>query len=97
MNKSGMISCDNLDRKDCELCLQAKMTKKSFSKVKWSTKVLDLVHFDICEVNGTVTRRGNHYFITFIDDYSIYILVHLMKSKDQASDVFKLYKAIVEY
>jgi len=36
MNKSGMMSCDNLDKKNYEICLQVKMNKKSFSKIEIS-------------------------------------------------------------
>ncbi|GKC81609.1 zinc finger, CCHC-type containing protein [Tanacetum coccineum] len=36
------------------------------------------------------------YFITFIDDCSRYTYVYLLKSKDQAFETFKIYKAEVE-
>nr|GEZ85432.1 retrotransposon protein, putative, Ty1-copia subclass [Tanacetum cinerariifolium] len=60
------------------------------------SEMLELVHSDICELNGQLTRRGNRYFITFIDDYSRYTYVYLLKSKDQAFETFKIYKAEVE-
>ena len=43
-----------------------------------------------------MTRGGNRYFATFIDDYSRYTYVYLMKHKDEVFDKFKLYKSIVE-
>lgn len=48
MHKGDIISFDNLDKKDLEICLQEKIIEKSFSKVERSTKVLQLLHFDIC-------------------------------------------------
>ena len=36
------------------------------------------------------------YFITFIDDCSKYYYVYLLKSKDEALEMFKLYKKEVE-
>ena len=36
------------------------------------------------------------YFITFIDDYSQYMYLYLLHSKDEALDVFKVFKAEVE-
>jgi hypothetical protein len=68
-----------------KFCIQAKMTKKSFPEVNRNSQLLELVHSDICELNGILTKGGNRYFITFIDDCSryIYIYIYLMRSKDE--------------
>ena len=36
------------------------------------------------------------YFITFIDDYSRYMYLYLLRSKDEVLDAFKVFKADVE-
>jgi hypothetical protein len=46
------------------------MTKKLFPKVERNSQLLELVHYDICEINGMLTRGEKRYFITFINDYS---------------------------
>ena len=43
-----------------------------------------------------LTRGGSRYLITFIDDCSRFTYVYLLKNKDEAFDVFKVYKAEVE-
>ena len=43
-----------------------------------------------------MSRCGKNYFVTFIDDYSRYTKVYLIKRKDEAFDVFLTYKAEVE-
>lgn len=96
MAKHGLISYKNAETKTCEVCIQAKMTKRPFPKVERNSELLDLVHSDICELNGMLTRGGNRYFITFIDDYSKFTYVYLMKHKDQAFQMFKTYKSEVE-
>ena len=96
MAKHGLISYKDEDKKTCEVCIQVKMTKKPFPKAERNTTLLDLVHSDICELNGILTRGGNRYFITFIDDHSKYTYVYLMKHKDQAFQMFKTYKSEVE-
>jgi hypothetical protein len=68
--KSGLISCNINDFKKCELCVKSKMIKKPFKSVERNTNLLDLVHSDLCEFNDMLTRGGNRYFITFIDDSS---------------------------
>ena len=55
-----------------------------------------MIHSDICELNGILTRGGNKYFITFIDDASRYTYVYLMRNKDQAFQMFKNYKYEIE-
>ena len=57
----------------------------------------DIVHSDICEFNGMLTRGGNRYFITFVDDYSRFTYVYLLKHKDEIFRTFKSYKIEVEY
>ena len=29
---------------------------------------LELIHFDLCEMNGELTKSDKRYFMTFIDD-----------------------------
>jgi len=91
--KHGYISYQHNNTNKCEVCIQAKMTKKPFSKVERISQLLELVHFDICEINGMLTRGGKRYFITFIDDYSRFTYVYLLRTKDEA---FGKFKKIVE-
>ena len=42
------------------------------------------------------TRGGNKYFITFVDDSTKYCYVYLLKSKDEATEKFTLYKKEVD-
>src|SRR4051812_47096189 len=72
------------------------MIKKPFKRVERNTNLLDLVHADLCEFNGMLTREGNRYFITFIDDSYRYTHVYLLKHKDDAFNAFKIYKVEVE-
>jgi hypothetical protein len=57
---------------------------------------LELIHSDLCEMNGEYTKGGKKYFMTFIDDSTRYYYVYLLKTKDEALDFFKIYKAEVE-
>ena len=94
--KCGMINCNVDEFNKCEICIKSKMTRQPFHSVERNTNLLDLVHSDICELNGMLTRGGNRYFITFIDDCSRYTYVYLLKHKDEAFHVFKVFKAEVE-
>ena len=43
-----------------------------------------------------MTRGGKRFYITFIDDYSRYIRVYLLRNNDEARDAFIKYKNEVE-
>ena len=57
---------------------------------------LELIHSDLCEMNGVLTKGGKRYFMTLIDDASRFCYVYLLQNKDEALDYFKIYKTEVE-
>ena len=59
-------------------------------------EVLELVHTDLCGPISTSARGGYEYFITFIDDYSRYGYIYLMRHKSKTFEKFKEYKVKVE-
>jgi transposase InsO family protein len=58
--------------------------------------LLELVHFDLCEMNGKLIKGSKRYFMTFIDDCTRFCYVYLLKTKDEALHYFKIDKAEVE-
>nr|KAJ0202095.1 hypothetical protein LSAT_V11C600310800 [Lactuca sativa] len=96
MQTKGMLKYDTKDFEKCETCVKSKFTKKPFPSVKRNMSLLELIHIDICELNGILTRGGKRYFIRFCDDSSRYLHVYLLRSKDEAFDAFKRYKVEVE-
>ena len=80
----------------CIECIKGKqrnMRKKDANKC---SDVLELIHTDICGPFSTPSWNGQQYFITFIDDYSLYDYLYLIHEKSQSLDVFKNFKAEVE-
>ena len=59
-------------------------------------EVLDLVHMDLYGPMSTSARGGFEYFITFIDDYSRYGYIYLMRHKSEAFEKLKEVKTEVE-
>ncbi|GKA09245.1 retrovirus-related pol polyprotein from transposon TNT 1-94 [Tanacetum coccineum] len=96
MKNNGLIKFQNKDFEKCETCVKSKFMKKPFPTVKRETTLLELIHSNICELNRILTQGGKRYFITFCDDSSCYLYVYLLRSKDEAFDSFKVYKAEVE-
>src|SRR3984885_14576424 len=84
--------------KECECCIQSKMTRKAFPKKSESktTEILDLIHTDVCGPMQTVTPGGKKYFMTMIDDYSKYTEVYLLSNKSEVPDKIKEYVRYVQ-
>ncbi|KAL8133453.1 hypothetical protein AgCh_008783 [Apium graveolens] len=81
----------------CESCLEGKMTNRPFkAKGNRAKQVLELVHSDLCGPMNIQARGGYEYFVTFIDDYSRYGYVYLLRCKSGCFDKFKEYKAKTE-
>jgi transposase InsO family protein len=57
---------------------------------------LELIHSDLCEMNCVLTKGGKRYCMTFIDDCTKFCYVYLLKTKDEALNYFKTYKAEAE-
>ncbi|KAL0381259.1 UNVERIFIED_CONTAM: hypothetical protein Sangu_0190200 [Sesamum angustifolium] len=73
------------------------MTKKPFVGQRMlANSLLDLIHIDVCGSLNTQARGRYSYFITFIDDYSRYGYVYLMRYKFEAFERFKEYRLEVE-
>ncbi|GJV21701.1 zinc finger, CCHC-type containing protein [Tanacetum coccineum] len=70
MFKDGLILAFDMDTEKCKTCMLNKITKKPFQNVKRKTKVLELVHSDLCDLHATPSLGNKKYFVTFIDDAS---------------------------
>ncbi|GAA0169316.1 transmembrane signal receptor [Lithospermum erythrorhizon] len=82
----------------CADCLNGKQTRQAQPKqASWrASKVLELIHSDICGPINPATKGGKRYFLTFIDDYSRKGWVFLLANKSEALDSVKEFKNLVE-
>ncbi|GJV17704.1 putative RNA-directed DNA polymerase [Tanacetum coccineum] len=75
--------------------IKGKMTKGNKKGATRSTRLLELIHTDICGPFPSSTG-GHKSFITFIDDYSRYMYLFLINEKSESLEMFKTFKAEVE-
>jgi transposase InsO family protein len=81
----------------CYVCVELKQTRKPHKTVEARNLApLELVHSDLSEMNGLLTKGGKRYFMTLIDDSTRFCYIYLLKSKYEALHYFKIYKAEVE-
>jgi 5-methylthioribose kinase len=92
-----ILKFDMIKGSKCHVCVEAKQPRKPH-KAATTRKLapLELIHSDVCEMNGELTKGGKRYFIIFIDDCTRFCYMYLMKTKDEALHYFKTYKAEVE-
>ncbi|GKD14149.1 zinc finger, CCHC-type containing protein, partial [Tanacetum coccineum] len=96
MSKEGLILAFDIDTEKCKTCMLTKITKKSFQIVKQETKLLELIHSDLCDLHATPSLGNKKYFVTFIDDAYKFCYVYLLHTKYEALDKFKVFKTEVE-
>src|SRR5579875_1494527 len=82
----------------CEGCMMGKQHRHSFPKdgATRASKVLEIVHSDVCGPMRNASIGGARYFVTFIDDFSRKIWVYPIKAKSECFEKFKEFKALVE-
>ena len=89
-----ILEFDLVKGSKCHVCMQSKQPHKAAEARNLAP--LELVHSDLCEMNGELTKGGKQYLMTFIDDCTRVCYMYLFKTKDEALHYFKVYKAKVE-
>lgn len=82
----------------CKGCLLSKQARKPFPGQSnfGTTKVLQLLHGDLCGPITPSTPAGSRFFLLLVDDHSRMMWVFTLKSKDETFGAFKRFKAMVE-
>ena len=81
---------------DCDACIFARTTCLPVPKVRISPPTQnfrDEVHTDVWGPTTVATRQGHQYFIMFMDDTTRYTITFLLRTKDEALEAYKSYKA----
>jgi len=93
----GMPLLDQPDQL-CDACLAGKHKRTPFPQraLGRSTEVLQLLHGDLCGPISPPTPSGNRYFLLLVDDYSRYMWLALLPSKDGAATAIQRIQAAAE-
>jgi hypothetical protein len=80
------LPCVDYVEQLCDSCLIGKQRRAPFPREGQyrASKVIELVHGDLCGPITLATTAGNKYFLLIVDDFSRYMWVVLLKRKDQA-------------
>jgi transposase InsO family protein len=79
----------------CEGCAEGKQTKQPRNRHPGTRakQLLELVHTDVYEPTKTESPSGKRYIVTFIDDFSRYTFVYMIRHKSEVTDKLKLFEA----
>lgn len=81
----------------CPRCVSGKKLRGPFPSSKSrTTDILQLIHSDICGPMPIKSLGGYLYYIIFVDDFSQRTWIFYLKHKDEAFDVFKDFKVLIE-
>jgi hypothetical protein len=78
------------------VCKQSNLVSLSNQSGRKTLSPSDLIHSDLCETNGVLTKAGKIYMMTLIDDATTWCYIYLVKTKYGALNCFKIYKVEVE-
>ena len=94
----GMSLSDSDSVDGCHGCALGKSKRNPFPKrsERKSTRPLELIHSDVCGPIHVESVGGSRYFITFVDDYSRFVTVYMLKTKDEALNKFMEFVAMAE-
>ena len=86
----------NNDSIICKSCCKSKSSRVPFkSSNRHASKPFELVHTDLCgKLDPSI--GGVLYFLTFIDDFTHYTWVYILKAKSETFDRFKEWKLLFE-
>ena len=59
-------------------------------------KPLELVHFDVWGLALITSINDFQYYILFVDEYSKFTWLYLLKHKSNVLNIFKFFKATIE-
>ena len=93
----GMPNELEIDSMKCITCIENKIHNHLFNNDRSKAQeILDIVHTDVNGPQSTVGNCGERYFVTFTDDYSKFVKVYPIKTKDQVYDCIVKYINEVE-
>lgn len=96
MGHSSKFPTDSL----CEVCVKSKQTRKPFLKTvsedRKAKRLLEIVSSDVCGPISPTTRDDKRYFVSFIDHYSHFAIIFLLKEKSEVTEKFIEFIAMAE-
>ncbi|KAK8956512.1 hypothetical protein KSP39_PZI000036 [Platanthera zijinensis] len=81
----------------CETCARSKAHVQAFPKSgQRSSSPLQVIHGDLWGPSTTMSNGNSKYYFLLVDDYSRFMWIYFLQTKDEAFTIFKQFKTYVE-
>lgn len=91
------IKNDDSEIRQCRICPMGKQHREPFPiSASGTTRILELIHSDVCGPMENASIGGTRYVLTFIDDFSRKTFVYFLKHKSEVTDQFVKFKKMIE-
>ena len=89
------LSTSKWDR--CQAFLEAKHPKMTFNKLlEWEINLLELIYNDLVDFKNTISRGSKKYYITFVDDYSMFAKVQYLDQRTGWRNVYNAWSTCIK-
>jgi histone deacetylase 1/2 len=96
VRQNDLVCSSNNQTSVCDACQCAKSRQLSYSNShRVSTAPLELIHSDVWGP-AIASSGGYKYYVSFVDDYSRFCWIYLLKHKSDVEHVFYTFQAHVE-
>jgi len=90
----GSVSNKSFDCISCQLRKQPALPFNNSESI--ASASFDLIHFDVWRSSPVFSMSGSRYFVIFVNDFSRYTWVFLMKSRSELLDIYRNFAKMVE-
>jgi hypothetical protein len=93
----GLLGSVSNNSFHCISCQLGKQPALSFNNSEsHATASFDLIHFDVWGPSHVASMSGSRYFVIFVDNFSRYTWVFLMKSRSELLDIYCTFAKMVQ-
>ena len=93
----GHLGSVSFNKFDCMSCQFGKQTKLPFNNSDFfSSAPFDLVHSDVWGPAPFTTEGGSRYFVIFVDDYSRFTWIYLLKHRSDLVSIFQTFHKMIQ-
>jgi hypothetical protein len=90
----GLVSSSPFDCMPCQLGKQPTLPFNNSESIASAT--FDLIHSDVWEPSPVPTVGGSRYFVIFVDDFSRYTWIYLMKNRSEVLTIYRDFAKMVQ-
>ena len=88
----------DVNKVDCQSCQLAKLHALPFNNNDCISQApFDLVHSYIWGLAPTTTMGGSRYFVIFVDDFSRYTWIYLLKNQSELQQVYYNFATMAQF